>query len=419
MRITVNRTELNSALNWAGKGLPRRPALPVLAGVRLSVAGGQLTISAFDYDVAATASVAGSDSEPGGILVNGAMLAGIVKAAPKGKTVTVTLERADTPAAEATEATEATESEPARDATPARAATSALVVRCQGSTSRVGALPEEDYPALPELPPAAGVFTSDAFKRSVARVAALAGTDDTLPVLTTVRFELDASSVAMVATDRYRLGVDTLDWTAGAWQDAGGNGYALQVPAKLLADFAKSTARGGKVTVHYQPATAPDSKAGVSYAAPFGGFSDGTRTVTFRTEFGEFPRYRALMPGQADMSALVNADTLAGAVKRAATLIERGAPVRLTFGPELPTVGIAAGTDGETATEESVDVAFDGPGTMTVGYNPAYLLSVLAGVTGDAWLSWTKPDRPVVVSSADQADGYRALVMPLRISDAK
>lgn len=404
MRIIVNRTELNSALTWAGKGLSRRPALPVLAGVRLEVAGGRLTISAFDYDVSATASVAGSDTKPGSILVNGATLAGIVKATPKGKTVTVTLERADTPAAEAT------------DDTPARDASSALVVRCQGSTSRITALPEEDYPALPELPPAAGVFAADAFKRSVARVAPLAGTDDTLPVLTTVRVECGAASVDMAATDRYRLGVDTLDWTAQAWQDAAGNGYAFQAPAKLLADFAKSTARGGKVTVHYQPATEPDSDAGVSYAAPLGGFSDETRTVTFRAEYSEFPRYRALMPGDPDVSALVNAETLAGAIKRAAVLAERNTPVRLTFGPDLPTVVIQAGTAGETAAEENVDVAYFGADTMTVAYNPAYLLSLLAGVTGDAQLNWQAPAKPLVVTSADDTDPYRALICSIKLA---
>jgi DNA polymerase-3 subunit beta len=409
MRITVDRTELARAITWASKGLPRRPVVPVLGGIRLQVAGARLTISAFDYDVSATASVAGVGvgeygshaSAAGSMLVNGAALAGIVKAAPKGKTVRVALERVDTPASEATEATGDT------PATPARGAMSALVVTCQGSTSRLTAMPGEDYPDLPEMPPAAGVFTSGTFKRSAARVAALAGTDDTLPILTTVRLELGAGAVTMAATDRYRLGVDTPAYTAT--HDAPeGITPAIQIPAKLLADFAKTTGKDAKVTVHYSPA------AGT--VPMFGGLSDETRTVTFRADSGDFPRYRALMPGQADVTALVDAGALAAAVKRAAVVCERNTPVRLTFAPDSPRVVIQAGTEGESAAEESVDVAFDGAGAMTVAYNPGYLVSVLAGVTGDAWLSWTTPARPLVVSSAGETDPYRALIIPIRLA---
>jgi DNA polymerase-3 subunit beta len=170
------------------------------------------------------------------------------------------------------------------------------------------------------------------------------------------------------------------------------------------------------VTVHYRPGTEADTKAGVAYAAPFAGFSDETRTVTFRSEYGEFPRYRALMPGQADTSAMVDAGALSAAVKRAAVLAERNAPVHLTFDPGASRVVIQAGTDGRTAGEESVDAIVDGAGPGTVGYNPDYLMSLLAGVTGDAWLSWQAPAKPLVVSSTDDTDPYRALICPIKLA---
>src|SRR3712207_9055489 len=65
----------------------------------------------------------------------------------------------------------------------------------------------EDYPALPALPDETGVIGADLFAEAVGQVAVAAGRDDTLPMLTGVRLEIEDDLVTLAATDRYRLAV--------------------------------------------------------------------------------------------------------------------------------------------------------------------------------------------------------------------
>src|SRR6187397_521583 len=52
---------------------------------------------------------------------------------------------------------------------------------------------------------------ADAFAAAVAQVAVAAGRDETLPMMTGVRIELNGSTMAMLATDRYRLAMREME----------------------------------------------------------------------------------------------------------------------------------------------------------------------------------------------------------------
>ena len=74
-------------------------------------------------------------------------------------------------------------------------------------------MPVEDYPTLPEMPPAAGRIGSDAFATAVepGRPSRPAATTP-CPALTGVRIEIEGDTLTLVATDRYRLAVRELRW---------------------------------------------------------------------------------------------------------------------------------------------------------------------------------------------------------------
>lgn len=253
MQITTSRNELASALTFAKDHLPKYPSVPVLAGIRVEVADGRLTLAAFDYETSARVHVTGDGAEPGVILVCGHELVTAAKSLPTGKSVRVTL----------------------------TANSERLTMSADGVVSTFAAMPMEDYPALPEMPAALGTVAGQAFGRAVARVAAAAGTDETLPVLTCVEITAGQSELTFAATDRYRLASDTTPWTAAS-VDA--PEAAFLVAAKVLAGYAKRA--GDKVTVSY----APSDDGGMA------GFSDGMRELVTRTDYGDFPKWRKLMP---------------------------------------------------------------------------------------------------------------------------
>jgi DNA polymerase-3 subunit beta len=68
-------------------------------------------------------------------------------------------------------------------------------------------MPVEDYPTLPDMPSCLhghGVGL-DEFAHAVAQAVDAAGRDDMLPVLTGVRIEIEGDTMALLATDRFRL----------------------------------------------------------------------------------------------------------------------------------------------------------------------------------------------------------------------
>jgi DNA polymerase-3 subunit beta len=73
-------------------------------------------------------------------------------------------------------------------------------------------MPEAEYPPLPALPTISGTVAGDAFAQAVSQVIIAASKDDTLPILTGVRMEIEDDLITLLATDRYRLAMREVPW---------------------------------------------------------------------------------------------------------------------------------------------------------------------------------------------------------------
>jgi DNA polymerase-3 subunit beta len=375
VKFRVERDVLAEAVAWAARSLPARPPVPVLAGLMLDASDGRLVLSSFDYEVSARVEVAADISEPGVALVSGRLLADISRSLP-ARPVEVTTDAAK------------------------------VVVTCGSSRFTLLTLPVEDYPTLPDMPGASGSLRGDAFAAAVAQVAVAAGRDDTLPVLTGVRLEIEAEKITMAATDRYRLAVRDLAWTP---EQTGLSAIAL-VPARTLSDTAKALAAADKVTV---------ALAGGGTGDGLVGFEGGGRRTTSRLLDGEFPKYKSLLPSESSSVATVETAGLVESVRRVALVAERNTPIRLAFaGGE---VTLEAGSGDEAQASESLDAQLTGD-DISIAFNPSYLLDGLGALDADyAELRFTASTRPAVLAGkmaadASAGDEYRYLLMPVRLS---
>jgi DNA polymerase-3 subunit beta len=375
VKIQVERDVLAEAVAWTARALPARPTVPVLAGMRLH-AGAELTLSSFDYDVSAEARIAVTAEEEGSALVSGRLLAEISRSLP---------------------------SRPVQISSDGGRA----VLTCGSSTFTLLTMPEDEYPALPEMPPAAGSVGSDAFASAVSQSATAAGRDDTLPALTGVRIEIEGDAITLISTDRYRLAMRELRWTP-ARPDMSA---AVLVPARALADTARSLTSGAEVSI----ALALPGDAGSGGDGMIGFEGAGRRTTT-RLLGGEFPRYQALLPTHVNSVAEISTAQLAEAVKRVALVAERNTAVRLAFTPgELV---LEAGTGDEAQAVEVLEASYEGD-DLSVAFNPQYLLDGLAAIDSDmARISFTEPGKPALITGKPSPDGqpdYRYLLMPIRL----
>ncbi len=376
MKFRVERDVFADAVAWAARSLPVRPSVPVLAGLLVAAEDDGLVLSSFDYETSARAELAADVGEAGTVLVSGRLLADICRSLP-AKPVEVALEG------------------------------SRVSLTCGSARFSLQTMPVEDYPTIPDMPGATGTVGSDVFAHAVAQAVTAAGRDDMLPVLTGVRVEIDGSTMSLLATDRFRLSHRELDWSPRTPDETA----AALVPAKVLADTAKSLTAGSEVTIALATGGTGEGLIGFEGSAP-----GGVRRTTTRLLDGEFPKVRSLFPSERLTVASVDKAALVESVKRVALVAERNTAVQLAFGDG--TLTLDAGTGDEAQASESIEAAIEGA-DLTTGFNPQFLLDGLTAIDQPTVeLAFTQASKPVVIQGAvdDGGDpGFRYLLMPRRL----
>ncbi|MEU5975712.1 DNA polymerase III subunit beta [Streptomyces sp. NPDC047315] len=375
MKIRVERDVLAEAVAWVARSLPARPPAPVLAGLLLKAEDGALSFSSFDYEVSARVSVDAEVEEDGTVLVSGRLLADICRALP------------NRPVEISTDGVRAT-------------------VVCGSSRFTLHTLPVEEYPALPQMPTATGTVPGEVFAAAASQVAIAAGRDDTLPVLTGVRIEIEGDTVTLASTDRYRFAVREFLWKP---ENADASAVAL-VPAKTLLDTAKALTSGDTVTLALSGSGAGEGLIGFEGA--------GRRTTTRLLE-GDLPKYRTLFPTEFNSVAVIETAPFVEAVKRVALVAERNTPVRLSF--EQGVLILEAGSSDDAQAVERLDAQLEGD-DISIAFNPTFLLDGLSAIDSPvAQLSFTTSTKPALLSGkpavdAEADDAYKYLIMPVRLS---
>jgi DNA polymerase-3 subunit beta len=402
MKVRVERDLLVESVAWVGKSLPSRPSVPILAGLLMEASEGQLTLSGFDYETSHRVTLPAQVADPGRCLVSGRLVADIVKSLPH-QAIDFSVDGAK------------------------------VLLTCGTARFTLQTLPVDEYPELPPQPPAGGVIRSDVFAQAVSQVAGSASRDDTMPVFTGIRMEIEASTITLLATDRYRLAIRELQWepstrptatsaaaTAApdAGADAGPLAATILVPARVLSDTAKAMT-GSVLTLSLdQDAAGGDGLAGFA-----GEVSGGERWTTTRLLDGSFPKVRNLIPDAAAIQTRVriNTATLVEAVKRVALVAERNAPVRVTFTADGATLD--AGNGEEAQASETIETHLTGT-PVTVGFNPTYLLDGLHAIgTPVAHLAFTQPTKPAELTGATDLEeapltNFRYILMPVRLHNS-
>ncbi|MFN8074388.1 MAG: DNA polymerase III subunit beta [Kineosporiaceae bacterium] len=376
VKLRVERDTLAEAVTWAARALPARPPVPVLAGLLLEATeDGVVRLSSFDYEVSARVEFAAEVGDPGTVLVSGRLLADISKALPARPVDLVT-------------------------------EGSRVSLTCGASRFTLLTMPVEEYPSLPVMPEESGRIAGDVFTEAVAQVGIAASRDETLPILTGIRMELEDDTLTLMATDRYRLAMRTLPWRPST---PGGSAVAL-VRARTLSDVAKALGAAGDVTLSLSSSTGSSELIG---------FEAGGRRTTSLLVDGDYPKVRSLFPDTSPTYAVVHTATLAEAVRRVALVAERNTPVRLTFTDGAVTLEAGQGEDAQAS--EAVEGTLVGE-EISIAFNPAFLLDGLGALHHPyTRLSFTQPHKPAVISGQSEADAehddsYRYLLMPVRLA---
>ena len=201
----VHKDELADAVSWVARSLPTKTTQPVLRAVVITADDNGLEFAGFDYEVSSRVRIGAEVNEPGRVAVAGKLLSDIVGTMPS-------------------------------DAIEVTTDGKVMTLKARSSRFELPLVPLDDYPQLPTLPEVTGKISPAALTGAVTQVAAAAGRDDTLPMLTGIHVEIEGENVKLTATDRFRLAQRHLTWEPAA----PGVQADLLIPAKTLLDNART-----------------------------------------------------------------------------------------------------------------------------------------------------------------------------------
>lgn len=374
MKFTVERDTLAEAVRWTARSLSPRPPVPVLSGLLIKATAGEVSIASFDYETSAKLNIAADVAEEGEALVSGRLLAEICRSLPKADVLFELHE-------------------------------GKVHLSCGSSKFNLSSMPVSDYPELPALPAISGTVEGTEFAKAVSQVSVAASKDDTLPILTGVRMEIEGDHITLLATDRYRLAMRELTWNPA---DPSISTAAL-IKAKTLSEVAKTLGGAGNLSI------------ALSNSHELVGFESDSRRTTSLLVDGEYPKIRSLFPEVTPVHAIIRTSDLMEAVRRVSLVAERNTPVRLAFSQGQVTLDAGTGEDAQAS--ETLQAHLHGE-DITVAFNPSYLSEGLHTFSSNKFVrfSFTDPRKPVVLSEqedwqAEDKKNYRYLLMPIRLQN--
>ncbi|KOX31654.1 DNA polymerase III subunit beta [Saccharothrix sp. NRRL B-16348] len=364
MDLTATTADLATAAADVARLLPTRVYDPVLAGLVLRADGGGVELAGSDREHAVRLTRAATVHADGAVVVPARPLADTLRSLEDPQ-VRLVVEG------------------------------SRLAVRTSTARFALPLLDLSSHPGIPPLPPAVGVIPARTLTAALAPVSSAASKDDALPMFTGVRMHGAGGRLELIATDRYRMAFASLPWVPTGELD-------VLAPAVVLAEASRQPDRAADVTVH-----ADADRIALSWAG--GSVSTALLAAPFPDD-----RVRKLLEAVIDSTVVVEADVLAGAVRRAVPYAGPHGSVTIQVDDGELRVRGSDPQSGES--EESVKATIDG-NRVTKTFQARYLADALRAFSGRrVELRIQDGLRSTVLTSQAGPDGVELtyLVVPLR-----
>jgi DNA polymerase-3 subunit beta len=367
VKFRCERDTLADAVATAQRAVASRTgAMPVLSGLRVSLADGSLELVGTDLELTIRVRVPADIEGTGSAVVPARLFSEIVHKLEAG---TVSVELADDDA----------RIEAGRFATTLRT------------------LSASEFPRLLDVAEGGVRVEAPAFAEALRQVVPGASRDDARPILTGVLLTASVGGLRLVATDSYRLAMRDLQGVSMLEE-----GQRVLVAAKGLGEVQRLLSGAvGEIEVVLGEREVV--------------FRVGTTEVTTRLIEGEFPNYQQLIPSGYPNRLTVSRVALQAAVNRVRLVGQSKdtAPIRLGMsgiGLELSAVAQDVGEAHET-----VEAKYEGS-DLTVAFNSQFLLDgIEAAASDEVVIESIDPLKPAVMKATDSGD-FLYLLMPVRIA---
>jgi DNA polymerase-3 subunit beta len=352
-----------------------------MQNVLIQTDGSRLKLAATDAEIAITTWIGGQIEGEGGITAPARLLTSFVNSLPA--------ERIDLEIGESA---------------------TGLALRCARVDANLNGIAADDFPPIPTTDEGVvGKIAASDLEKAITLVAFAAATEDSRPVLTGIKVEIEGDEATFAAADGFRLAVYKGKLAEPLSEDLG-----FIIPARALREISRLLA-GRDEDVEF---TVSASKNSALFR-----LSD-TEIVTQLLQ-GAFPNYTQLIPQSFDTKATVTREHFSRATRTAAIFARDGSGiVRLQVVPGAGEVSAeeAVGRPGKVVIsaraeemgdhQDEVDTLVEG-GESKIAFNSKYLLDVLSVMNlAEVALETSSPSSPGVFKPTD-SDSYVHVVMPM------
>ncbi|MBC6406801.1 MAG: DNA polymerase III subunit beta [Rhodobacteraceae bacterium] len=372
MKIRIERTDLLKALSHAQSVVERRHTIPILANALVEASGDAIHVRATDLDAEIDNQAPAKVERAGRITVPCALLHEITRKLPDGAQVMLAKEDQN----------------------------QRLQVTAGRSRFDLPTLPDEDFPTM-DSSEYETEFTmgSAALLRLFDKAKFAMSQEETRYYLNGVYMHISQKDqgavLCCVATDGHRLACIETELPEGAAEMA-----SVIVPRKTVNELCKLLEDDA-------------AEIRVSVSSTKLRFATAESVLTSKVIDGSFPDYARVIPSNNARKLTVDADDLARAVGRVATVSsDRTRAVKLALTADQVILSVTAADGGSG--EEDLAIAYEGE-PMEMGFNAKYLEEIAERIDHEnaVFLLGDSGDPALIRDGEDDSALY--VVMPMRV----
>lgn len=362
MKAVFLTENLYKKLSFAQKAVSSKSQLPILSCFLLKIKKDVLEIYSTDLEIGIKTEVKGNIFEEGEIAVSAKTLADLISSLPKGE-VEISLEENN------------------------------LKIKTDKTESYIQTQPIDDFPSLfEEKGDRIFSFETKKFKEKITKVLFSSAGDTSRPVLAGVLFENKNNKTNMVATDGYRLSIESIQVTA--LKDV-----SMVIPAKILREI--SSFEDGKEIESF---LSSENNQII--------FASGADIIIGRLIEGEFPEYEKIIPkDQTTRISFLKADFQKAVRSCMIFAKETTSALKIQIFSKSLRITASSSSVGETSFEIEANLTGE---ENEIAFNPRFLADFLSNIDCEELIfEMTGPLNPGVFKIKEDSE-FIHLIMPIR-----
>ncbi len=365
MKFEVTSAELKKALTVVFKGVSNKPHLPILSGLLVRVKNNIVSLTATDLEISFWMEIEASVKIEGEVVVPAKLFYDLVSTLEEGR---VSIEVTDLK----------------------------MKILASGVDTEIVCQSADEYPVVPTATTKGITINSLEFKKKVDKVIMSSAKDDTRPILTGILFQIKKREIVFVATDGFRLAVNTMDLKSDETLDE-----RVVIPSRSLGELQKVISELSADSFRIEI-----DKQSKQVIFIFTGMEMSSRILD-----GEFPPYQQIIPNTYTTKISLERQHLVSAVKRASLFARDNANVIRVKVEDKLFVSAENSQVGSNVTEVEGEIEGE---KINVAFNAKYLLDFLPVIESD-FVEWeTEGELKPSVFRDSKDDKWLQVVMPIR-----